>query len=137
MAGFVKNAILQGVHDEKKNVEEVARLVNVSTQTVEADVKTGIYINRWVEEFGSTIYFWSGLDVDIEQRITREHFERLMVLFRQDQVKYHSTIEGIKQLRPQNLEIPRPLPGGDFKTPYFSFFTETVYINYRQQNRNN
>lgn len=137
MAGFVKNATLQGVHDEKKNVEEVARLVNVSIETVEADVKIGIYINRWVEEFGSTIYFWGGLDIDIGERITREHFEKLMTLFHQDPAKYHNTIEGIKQLRPQNLEIPRPLPGGDFKTPYFNFFTETVYINYRQQIRNN
>lgn len=81
IAGFVKNAVLQDIQDHRRNVEEVVRIVNnpsVTIEKVEQDVNLGLYLSRWIEEFGSTILFWGGLDIQISQRLPRDEFEVLM-----------------------------------------------------------
>lgn len=105
---------------------------SVTVESVEQDANTGVYLSRWVEEFGSMIYMWSSFNLDIAQFLPRSKFETLMTIFHQDPQKYQATLESIQRLRPQNFDIQHIRPGNEIREYYMKFFITDVYKNYRE-----
>ena len=93
----------------------------VTLDTVQRDVGTGEYLSRWVTEFGRTIYFWDGFNIDIEQQIPRDQFDRIILYLQDHPQKRDDVREALNALRPDQLVIPKGT-GGNLKTPYGTLF---------------
>lgn len=135
IAGFVQNAVVGDAPNRQRNIEEVVRIMDntsITVQSVEQDADTGFYLSRWVNEFGTIIFWWDSFNMDIAQLLPRVKFETLMTIFRQDPQKHQATLESLEQLRPSHSDIQRLLPGGHYRTSYMKFFVTDVYRNYRE-----
>ncbi|RUS19405.1 hypothetical protein BC937DRAFT_87547 [Endogone sp. FLAS-F59071] len=126
LAALVQNPVPPN-ESQAVRLEMVVRIIDdpqVTVERVQADVDTGEYLKQWVDAFGSTIYFWGGFDINLENRIPRDKFH-LFLQYLHDHPQRHSEIrDALVSLRPERLTIPRALPGGNFKTPYGKLFAD-------------
>ena len=93
----------------------------VTLDIVRRDVGVGEYLAKWVPEFGRMIYFWDGFSMDIEQRISRDQFDRIILFLRDHPEIREDVRKALNNLRPEHLVIPYS-EGGNFKTPYRTLF---------------
>lgn len=136
VADFVQNAIIGDTPNRRRNVEEVVRIMDdpsITVESVEQDTDTGVYLSRWVEEFGTLIYMWSSFDMDIAQFLPRSKFETLMTIFHQDSQKRQAALAGIRQLQPQQFDVQQIRPGNTIRAHYMKFLTTDVYRNHREK----
>lgn len=109
---------------QRDRMERIVMTINepqVTLATVQADVAVGEYLTRWVTEFGDTIYFWDGFNIDITLDVPREVFDKIILYMHDHPQKQIDVRNAIEALRPENLEIPSST-GGKFKTPYRKLF---------------
>lgn len=104
-----------------------------TVESVEHDTNTGVYLSRWVEEFGTMIYMWSSFDMNITQVLPHSKFETLMTILHQDPQKHQATLEGIRNLKPQHFDVQQIRPGNTIRAQYMKFLTADVYRNYREK----
>lgn len=93
----------------------------VTFDKVQRDVDVGEYLARWVTEFGRVIYFWGGFNIDIDQEVPRDQFDRILLYLRDYPQKRDGVRSALKALWPEHLVVPSSV-GGRFRTPYRTLF---------------
>jgi hypothetical protein len=131
MVRFTRSAPVDesGLYD---SIDQVVRIIDdptVTRETVIADMKTGVYLGQWINEFGSIIYLWDAFDCNIAIWISPEQFNKIVQFLRQNPQRHNEIRIQLEQLRRRDIAIPDSPPGSQFRTPYMKLFLSDVYKN--------